>query len=137
MFNLKNKIFLIALIVGLVLLLIGCSKSHDLDIDKITSITVTHLGDNDSLNDLIEFCVGTSELSNTKKWLRHNRDDWKSHIDTEPAGKLLISGHGFRLNVGDSWVIMICDHDDGETHRLTKTISPAEFSYLDKSEKLQ
>jgi len=114
-------------------LLISCSKSHDLDIDKITSISVTHLGDKDILNDLIEFGSGTPELSNTKEWLRRNKDGWESYLVTEPAGKLLISGHGFRLNIGESWVIMIFIDDEGESHQLTKTISPVEFNYLDKS----
>jgi hypothetical protein len=133
MLNLKNNILSFTLVVGIVFLLISCSKSHDLDIDKITSISVTHLGDKDILNDLIEFGSGTPELSNTKKWLRRNKDGWESYLVTEPVGKLLISGHGFRLNIGESWVIMIFIDDEGESHQLTKTISPVEFNYLDKS----
>jgi hypothetical protein len=99
----------------------GCTKSHDIKTDEVALISVMNFKEHELLRDK-EFMSSSSVLSRTMEWLKENRDGWNTYLATPAAGKMIISGVGFRMYVGESSVVLNYGHEKDEYRQLSKTI---------------
>lgn len=125
----RDQTLKLASLVFLISSLLGCAQSHNIDVNKIDSVTVTYTG---TESRTVEYNRGSEELEKITSWLSLNRDNWKSYVATAAPGRLLIKGKGFSLNVATSWVILNYEHEPGEYRQLSKQIGVVEFSYLER-----
>ena len=127
----KKEITLVKFIglIAVMLSLVGCSSSHNIDVSKISSIEVS-FSENHSLVETRKYEKESVELNKTKEWLKNNKDGWEPYIATVAIGNIMIAGKGFTLNTSDNWVILNYDHGSGEYLQISKTINPGDFNYF-------
>ncbi len=112
-----------------VISLVGCSVSHNVDHSKIDKIEVA-IFDNTHEVESREYGVDSMKLKEFNQWVSENASGWEVYLVSVMPGIAVVSGKGFSLNIGDSWVILNYEHSNGEYRQLTKSIEINEFSFL-------
>ena len=118
--------------------LIGCSPSQNVDVDKITSISVSFPQDPRSdglpIGVGIQFNESSEEVAKVKNWLENNRDGWVDDdwLNDYERPFMRVFGYGLMLHVRESQVAFEHRTMGGSIVYYYKPIEPNEFSYLFK-----
>ena len=108
-------------------ILVGCSPTPKVQVDKLSSITVFYT-DAENQTQFIDFDSDSSELASLKTWLQENKKGWKNYLATPSVGDMTITSQGVSLTIGNDWIVMREGGGTDKVRQLHKTITASDLA---------